>query len=160
MAMFIPIVMMAAIQGILISSCYSKRIYDIAVAIGFFLVLNVESSYFFSVYLNPLTMNLKNKLYMTMNGWTFASSNFNIVDKFIFLLNPMNYTYYIVYISNIFSINVINNDTPTIPNVLPVSIPFLFKPPENQFIYIFIIQVIIFTVGIKLIKIIKDKVSA
>ena len=95
-----------------------------------------------------------------MNGWTFPSSNFNIVDQFIFLLNPMNYTYYIAYILNIFSIIVINNNTPTIPNVLPVSIPFLFKPHGNQFIYIFIIQVIIFTVGIKLIKIIKDKVSA
>ena len=159
MAMFIPIVMMTAIQRILISSCYSKRIYAIAVAIGFFLVLNVESSYFFSLYLNPMTVK---KPIIHDDEWvgTFPSSNFNIMDKFIFHLNPMNYTYYIVYISNIFSINVINNDTPTIPNVLPVSIPFLFKPPENQFIYIFIIQVIIFMAGIKLIKIIKDKVSA
>ena len=57
MAMFIPIVMMAAIQGILISSSFSKRIYAIAVAIGFFLVLKVELSYFFSLYLNPMTVN-------------------------------------------------------------------------------------------------------
>lgn len=160
MFIFIAISMLAAFQGVFISSIFSKRISAVIGAIGYYLVLSIASSYFYSLYLNPLTVNLKNQLIMNMNGWEFVSPNFNILDKFIFLLDPSNFSYYAAYLLNIFAINVVNNNTGTIPNVPPVSIPFLFNLPEYQFIYVYIIQLFIFVLGIKLIEIIKKKVKS
>ena len=159
MALYLLVFILSSLEGVFISSIFSKRYYSIFAAILMYLSLGFVSDYLHSLYLNISSLNPKNEMTTNINGFLIVSKNFSFFDKFVFLFYPENSYYYISKVLNVFSINVATDNSIANGKYASINIPLLFYGQEYYFIVILSLIILILLSLIFLINWIKPRLK-